>query len=72
MIYAIWVMAELQARFVADLLRGAYALPDEPGIARATSLVRSAPPQNCSFYAHDLMREMRRGRRRALQRPLRS
>lgn len=70
-------IAELQSRWIAELLTGAYALPPQDELEQATYRFHEAmkarylaSPRHtiqidCTDYAHDLRKEMRTGRRRA-------
>lgn len=63
-ICSIWPRSEQQMAFVAALLAGEYRLPSQRRIERESYPVLQTPFGNCQFYAHDLRREIARGRRR--------
>ncbi len=70
-------IAELQSRWIAELLTGTYALPPKAEMERATNEFYEsmkarylASPRHtiqidCTEYSHDLRKEMRAGRQRA-------
>ena len=70
-------IAELQSRWIAELLTGAYALPPKAEVERATNEFYEsmkarylASPRHtiqidCTEYSHDLRKEMRAGHQRA-------
>ena len=65
---AFWPIAEVQARFVASLLGGRYALPRQRGIERRSRLLFGGPPVNPALYALAIDEELRRGARRLARR----
>ena len=70
-------IAELQSRWIAELLTGTYALPPKAEVERATNEFYEsmkarylASPRHtiqidCTEYSHDLRKEIRAGRQRA-------
>lgn len=64
-ICSIWPRSEQQMAFVAPLLSGEYALPEQREIDRESYPILRVPFGNCQFHTHDLRRELARGRRRA-------
>ena len=78
---AIMPIAEVQAKWLATLLTGDYALPPAPQIRRRTleeyrralkGYVKSArhtiQVRDCAIYSHGIRREIERGRQRARRR----
>jgi ribosomal protein L22 len=73
-------LCELQAKWVAGLLAGTYALPDTEAMTRSIERTRARMARRyhdtprhtiqCDFwtYVRTLKREMKRGRRRARRR----
>jgi hypothetical protein len=64
---AFWPLAEQQARWIAPLLTGEYALPRQPELDRQTFPILKIPAFNCAFYGHDLRLDTRRGKKRVQQ-----
>lgn len=62
---AFWPIAEVQARFAAELLTGRYALPGTSAIARGCEPVLRRPAFNPALYALAVTEELHRGARRA-------
>jgi cation diffusion facilitator CzcD-associated flavoprotein CzcO len=60
---SIWPLSEQQARWIAALLRGRFALPRAHELERRAYPILRVPLQHCQFRAHDLEREVARGRR---------
>ncbi|MGE6698982.1 flavin-containing monooxygenase [Hyphomonas sp. NPDC076900] len=58
---AFWPVSEVQARFAAAVLSGAYALPPQAEIDRHASGVNSGKAFNPALYARAMRNEMRRG-----------
>jgi cation diffusion facilitator CzcD-associated flavoprotein CzcO len=65
---AFWPLAEQQARWIAPLLTGEYALPRRPELDRRTFPILKIPAFNCAFYGHDLRLDTQRGKKRARRR----
>jgi hypothetical protein len=64
---AFWPLAEQQARWIAPLLTGEYALPRQSELDRQTFPILKIPAFNCAFYGHDLRLDTQRGKKRAQQ-----
>lgn len=62
---AFWPISEVQARFAAALLSGAYALPAQAEIDRHTRGVNTGEAFNPAIYAASIRAELKRGAARA-------